>query len=173
MNMKPRFPRYYACALTVLMLVLSCSEDSPVNPSHPEGELVIDSVSVYIVRGIDPYSGNPAGNFVFDLYYRLIGSTGTIYRVEFTPTPPGTNTIGIERPGYLRDGPLPINTPLEYHNHLWFEYDYADSDSIWIYFAATVRLWSEFESTIREETIRFPLGEDRQWLLMKIDVRDE
>ena len=170
--MKLRIPRYFLCAWAVLFAVFSCSEDSSVNPHYPDGELIIDSVSVYIVRGVDPYTGNPAGNFMLDLYYHLSGTTGAIYRVEFCPSPPGTNTFGIERPGYYRDQ-LPINTPLEFHRHMWFEFDYADYDSIGTYFAVTAKFWREYESHIRDETIHIPLGEDKKWFVLMIDVRDE
>ena len=172
MKMKPRIPRYYACALAVLLIVIACSEDSSVNPSYPDGELIIDSVSVYIVRGVSPYTGNPAGNFVLDLYYHLRGTNGAIYSVEFCPSPPGTNTIGIERPGYYRDQ-LPINTPLEFHRNIWFEFNYADYDSIGTYFSVTAKLWHEYESHIRDETIRVPQEEDKKWFVLMIDVRDE
>jgi len=174
MKMKLRIPRYFPFVLAVLLAVFACSEDSSVNPNHPAGELIIDSVSVYVVRGVDPYSGNPAGKFAIDLYFELIGNPGAIYRIEFSPSPPGTNTLGLERPGYYLADPLPIDTHLEYHEEdLWFEYDYTDYDSIWTYCAVTAIFWNEYESHIRDETIHIPLGEDKKWFVLMIDVRDE
>ncbi len=171
--MKYRIPKNVIVLWMSLFLTLSaCSEDSTVNPNYPDCELIIDSVSVYVVRGIHPDYGTPSGHFFLDIYYQLRGATGSFYRVELSPSPPGTNTNVIEHPGYYRN-PQPINTPLELHFDLWLEYDYADYDSIGTYFSVTAKFWREYESHIRMETVRIPLGEDKKWLVLMVEVRDE
>ncbi len=158
----------------LLFLTLSaCTEDSPVNPSYPEGELILDSVSVYVVRGAHPYYGTPAGHFFMDVYFHLRGATGSMFRVELAPSPPGTASIGIEHPGYALGDPLPVDTPFERHYEFWLGYDFTDCDSIGTYFSATVKFWGEYESQVRDEPLYIPLGEDKKWLVMMVDVRDE
>lgn len=156
----------------VLLLQFSCSDDISDNTSSCSGELIVDSFSVFIVRGEYPGLDEPAGLFVWKVIYRFDGAPGQIDAIEFSPDPPGGVIVGSSNMANYKD-PLPANTPHIYQDENWCIRDFSEYDSVFVYFAIDAKFWRQIESRIQDNIIIVPCGEDRWHIITKIDVRDE
>jgi len=171
----PGLSRCFLIALiSLLTAFVACSDENLDYSTYPDGEIVVDSISIYVVRGLHPSTGQPAGEFVCDIYFEMEWQPGAICKIEIFPSPPAEYTTGVIYNSYSKNEPLPINTLHEHHEDLWYlYYDFIDEDSIWVYFAIEAKFWRQVESRIQENTILIPRGEDRWFQTLKIDVRDE
>jgi hypothetical protein len=150
---------------------VSCSEDQIVSSRKPEVVLNVDSLDVHIVRDLHPDTGLPAGNVEWNIFYKLEGSTGAIFKVGLYMSTPGEYTFSIENPSIYRFPPLSMNTPLELHWDRWIRHDYSDMDSISAYISIEAHFWKEIVSPdggIKQ----LDRGVDRWFAVRKIDIRN-
>jgi hypothetical protein len=71
--------------------------------------------------------------------------------------------------GYDRD-PLVPGKYYRYQDDIWIFADFSPYDSVSVYFSVQARFWNRLESRLQENPIILPLGEDRFYTLMKIEV---
>ena len=159
--------------LSIALVFGSCSDEADERSKMLEPVLVVDSISMYVVSTEYPQPGEPVGLFVFEFSYLFGGAPGAIDIIEIIPSPPGGIRTSIHsNSGYDRE-PMASGIFYRYENDLRCYADFTPYDSVWVYFSVQARFWSRIESKLIESPAIFPMGDDRYYTLMKIEVREE
>jgi hypothetical protein len=162
----------YTCSISLLLFSYSCTEDQSTY-SYTKGELIVDSLHVGVVRGLDPERGIPAGHIFVDAYFHLGGQTGVIERLAICPSPPMDLTRTYIYNSFLRGDPWKTEIPLELHEDTWFDNDYSETDSIWVYVSLKAVFWRQIDNPYLSGPRRFYMGDDSYFDWFRTRVTDE